>query len=290
MKTKPFVFGTQDAWEEFWIAKKNVSKRRWRATTAQPNHPRWFRALGANLQHTWQPVKKPAKSYFGSFCRSLQVLSQVLLQVGTGFFTGCQVCCRFAKRAPNHMGWFGWHQYIGNVFHKRGFSRTDPRNSCPARKGVCCFYPQTIWNHKFVQNSERSCRGKGHHQNDANKNTVEPAEQEAITAMYKLVPGMELLQQKIDVFLEGKESHFEDVEDLGDGLQELEENQQGILDTIEDSSNALREKADKIVSTTNASKAVAYSLLKVVGIVVELLGTVALLGLVAWNSHSSQVS
>ena len=84
-KTKPFVFGAQDAWEEFWIAKKNVSKRRWRATTAQPNHPRWFRALGANLQHTWQPVKKPAKSYFDSFCRffhkffcrSAQVFSQV---------------------------------------------------------------------------------------------------------------------------------------------------------------------------------------------------------------------
>lgn len=78
------------------------------------------------------------------------------------FFTGWQVCCRFAKGAPNHLGWFGLHQYIGNVFHKRGFSRTDPRNRCPARKGVCCFYPQTIWNrnHKFVQNLERSCQGK----------------------------------------------------------------------------------------------------------------------------------
>ena len=108
--------------------------------------------------------------------------------------------------------------------------------------------------------------------------------------MYKLVPGMELLQQKIDVFIKGKESHFEDVEDLGDGHQELEENQQGILDSIEDSSNALREKADKIVSTTNASKAVAYSFLKVVGIVVELLATVALLGLVAWNSHRQELA
>lgn len=155
---------------------------------------------------------------------------------------------------------------------------------------MCYFYPQTIWNrnHKLVQNLERSCRGNRHHQNDANKNTVEPAEQEAITAMHKLVSGMELLQQKIDVFLKGQESHFEDVEDLGDGLQELEENQKGILVTIKDSSNALREKADKIVSTTNASKAVAYSLLKVVGIVVELLGTVALLGLVAWNSHRQE--
>lgn len=99
---------------------------------------------------------------------------------------------------------------------------------------------------------------------------------------------MELLQQKIDVFLKGQESHFEDVEDLGNGLQELEENQKGILDTIEDSSNALREKANKIVTATNASKAVAYSLLKVVGTVVELLGTVALLILVAWNSHRQE--
>ena len=105
----------------------------------------------------------------------------------------------------------------------------------------------------------------------ANNNAVEPAEQEAIAAMRKLVSGMELLQQKIDVFLKGQESHFEDVEDLGNRLQELEENQKGILNAIEDSSNALREKADKIVSTTNAAKAVAYSLLKVVGIVVELL-------------------
>lgn len=105
----------------------------------------------------------------------------------------------------------------------------------------------------------------------ANNNAVEPAEQEAIAAMRKLVSGMELLQQKIDVFLKGQESHFEDVEDLGNRLQELEENQKGILNAIEDSSNALREKADKIVPTTNAAKAVAYSLLKVVGIVVELL-------------------
>ena len=105
----------------------------------------------------------------------------------------------------------------------------------------------------------------------AKENTAEPNKQEAIAAMRKLVSGMELLQQKIDVFLKGQESHFEDVEDLGNRLQELEENQKGILNAIEDSSNALREKADKIVSTTNAAKAVAYSLLKVVGIVVELL-------------------
>lgn len=178
------------------------------------------------------------------------------------------------------VGWFGLYQYIGNVFHKRVLSRTDSRNSCPARKGVCCFYPQTIWNrnHKFVQNLERSCQGKRDHQNDANKNTVEPAEQEAITAMHKLVSGMELLQQKVDVFLTGQEIHFEDVEDLGDGPQELEENQKGILDTMKERSNALREKA------------VAYSLLKVVGIVVELLGTVALLGLVAWNSHRQELA
>ena len=85
------------------------------------------------------------------------------------------------------------------------------------------------------------------------------------------------LATKVDVFLKGQEIHFEDVEDLGDGLQELEENQKGILDTMKESSNALREKA------------VAYSLLKVVGIVVELLGTVALLGLVAWNSHRQEL-
>lgn len=189
------------------------------------------------------------------------------------FFTGWQVCCRFAKGAPNHLGWFGL-QYIGKEVSPEQIQEIvalrgkESAASIRKRFGIGTTSLYKIWKGAAKENTAEPNKQEAI---AANNNAVEPAEQEAIAAMRKLVSGMELLQQKIDVFLKGQESHFEDVEDLGNRLQELEENQKGILNAIEDSSNALREKADKIVSTTNAAKAVAYSLLKVVGIVVELL-------------------
>ena len=62
------------------------------------------------------------------------------------------------------------------------------------------------------------------------------------------------------------------VEDLE---EKLDEAQKGILDNIEEGSNALREKTERIVSAANAATAAFYSLIKVVGIVCAL-------GLAVW--------
>ena len=94
---------------------------------------------------------------------------------------------------------------------------------------------------------------------------------------------LKILQDKIDLLLEGEESHFEDVEDL-------DEAQKGILDTIKESSNALREKTDKFVSAGNAAKAAACSLLEALLIVFSILGSVWLCYRIARNPRTQELA
>ena len=82
---------------------------------------------------------------------------------------------------------------------------------------------------------------------------------------------LKILHGKMDLILEGQEIHFKDVEDLE---EQLDEAQKGILDTIEESSNAIREKTDKFVSAGNAAKAAACGLLQALLLVGGIWGSV----------------
>ena len=112
----------------------------------------------------------------------------------------------------------------------------------------------------------------------------EAEEDRGLTAVLSV---LELLQDKIDLLLEGQEIHFEDVEDLE---EKLDEAQKGILDNIEEGSNALREKTDTIVSAANATKAAFYSLLEVVGVVSTLGLAVSLLSSLARNPQAQELA
>ena len=97
------------------------------------------------------------------------------------------------------------------------------------------------------------------------------------------VPGMAAvlsvagrLEEKIDLLLEGQESHSEDVEDLEEKLDEAVEEGKGILDTIENTSNTFVEGTEKIVSVSNAAMAAGNRALEVTGIF-STLGLAALL-------------
>ena len=98
---------------------------------------------------------------------------------------------------------------------------------------------------------------------------------------------VQLLQEKMDLLLEGQEIHFEDVEDLE---EKLDEAQRGILDTIEEGSNVLREKTDRIVSAGNAAKAAVCSLLEAVGIVATLVLAVWGLSRLAGNPQTQELA
>ena len=101
-----------------------------------------------------------------------------------------------------------------------------------------------------------------------------------------VLSAVELLQEKMDLLLlEGQEIHFEDVENLEEKVGEA---QKDILSNIEEGSNALREKTERIVSAANAAKAAVYSLLEIVGIVSPLGFTVWLLSfLLGIHRHRS---
>ena len=68
-----------------------------------------------------------------------------------------------------------------------------------------------------------------------------------------------LMEKHVGVLLEIQESHFEDVEDLG----EVVEGGKGLLDTLESTSNAFVEDTEKIVSASNAAKAAGYRALEI---------------------------
>ena len=102
-----------------------------------------------------------------------------------------------------------------------------------------------------------------------------------------VLSALKILQDKIDLLLEGEESHFEDVEDLG---EQLGETKKGILDTIEENSNAIREKTDKFVSAGNAAKAAAYSLLEALLLAGGILGFVWLCFRIARNPRAQELA
>ena len=84
----------------------------------------------------------------------------------------------------------------------------------------------------------------------------------------------------MDLLLGLQESHFEDVEDIGVDLHGLEvgveETKDGILQSVEKNSNAVREKTDRIVGAANATISAAVGVVEAVGLVLGL-GGVALL-------------
>ena len=116
---------------------------------------------------------------------------------------------------------------------------------------------------------------------------AEAEEAEEDRGLAAVLSELKILQDKIDLLLEGQESHFEDVEDL---KEQLDEAQKGILDTIEESSNAIREKTDKFVSASNAAKATACGLLEALLLVGSIWGSVWLGYRIARNPIAQELA
>ena len=80
--------------------------------------------------------------------------------------------------------------------------------------------------------------------------------------MYQILDNVHDLQKNMDLLLRLQESHFEDVEDIGADLRGLEvgveETKDGILQSIEKNSNAVREKTDRIVGAANATMSAVF--------------------------------
>ena len=114
---------------------------------------------------------------------------------------------------------------------------------------------------------------------------VEEVEEDS--GLAAVLSAVQLLQEKMVLLLEGQEIHFEDVEDLE---EKLDEAQKGILDTIEEGSNALREKTDRFVSAGNAAKAAFYSLIEAVGIVGGICFAVWLGSRIARNPQTQELA
>ena len=118
------------------------------------------------------------------------------------------------------------------------------------------------------------------------KNAVEPKQaaetetEQTSELLYQILDNVHDLQKNMDLLLGLQESHFEDVEDIGADLHGLEvgveETKDGILQSIEKNSNAVREKTDRIVGAANATISAACGVAEAVGLVLGL-GGVALL-------------
>ena len=72
----------------------------------------------------------------------------------------------------------------------------------------------------------------------------------------------ESLEEHVGLLLEIQESHFEDVEDLGEAI----EGGNGILDNSESTSNDFVENTEKIISASNAARAAGYRALEILAI------------------------
>ena len=149
---------------------------------------------------------------------------------------------------------------IQEIISLRG---VEPAASIRKRFGIGTSRLYRIW-----KNAEREREAEAAAAEAAPAKAEEAEEDRGLAAV---LSELKILQDKMDLLLEGEESHFEDVEDLE---EQLDEAQKGILDTIEESSNALREKTDKFVSAGNAAKAAAYSLLEALLIVFSIWGSV----------------
>ena len=112
------------------------------------------------------------------------------------------------------------------------------------------------------------------------KQAAETETEQTSELLYQILDNVHDLQKNMDLLLGLQESHFEDVEDIGADLHGLEvgveETKDGILQSIEKNSNAVREKTDRIVGAANATISAAVGVVEAVGLVLGL-GGVALL-------------
>ena len=112
------------------------------------------------------------------------------------------------------------------------------------------------------------------------KQAAETKTEQTSELLYQILDNVHDLQRNMDLLLGLQESHFEDVEDIGVDLHGLEvgveETKDGILQSIEQNSNAVREKTDRIVGAANATISAAVGVVEAVGLVLGL-GGVALL-------------
>ena len=107
--------------------------------------------------------------------------------------------------------------------------------------------------------------------------------------LYQILDNVQDLQKNMDLLLGVQESHFEDVEGIGEDLHGLEagveETKDGILQSIEKNSNAVREKTDRIVGAANATISAACGVVEAVGLVLGLGGV----ALVLWVCGSRKL-
>ena len=155
----------------------------------------------------------------------------------------------------------------------------EPAASIRKRFGIGTSLVYKIWK---KAEKERSAEEE---EATAKKSAAEEAEEDR--GLAAVLSSVELLQEKMDLLLEGQEIHFEDVEDLEEKVGEA---QKDILANIKEGSNALREKTERIASAANAAKAAVYSLFEVVGIVSTLGFTVWLLSLLARNPQTQELA
>ena len=105
------------------------------------------------------------------------------------------------------------------------------------------------------------------------KQAAETETEQTSELLYQILDNVHDLQKNMDLLLGLQESHFEDVEELEAGVEETKD---GILQSIEKNSNAVREKTDRIVGAANATISAACGVVEAVGLVFGL-GGVALL-------------
>ena len=105
------------------------------------------------------------------------------------------------------------------------------------------------------------------------KQAAETETEQTSELLYQILDNVHDLQKNMDLLLGLQESHFEDVKELEAGVEETKD---GILQSIEKNSNAVREKTDRIVGAANATISAACGVVEAVGLVFGL-GGVALL-------------
>ena len=107
-----------------------------------------------------------------------------------------------------------------------------------------------------------------------------PATAETIL-LQQILPLVQEMRNDISILMETQESHYEDVEEIGEGLQgleaEVEDTGEGILESIEKNSNALRAQTDKIVGTATAAGSAALGVVEVISITMGLVSVFLLL-------------
>ena len=172
---------------------------------------------------------------------------------------------------------------IQEIISLRG---VEPAASIRKRFGIGTSRLYRIWkNAEREREAEAAAPAEAAAANAAPANAEEAEEDRGLIAA--VLSELKILQDKIDLLLEAEESHFEDVEDLE---EQLDEAQKGILDTIEESSNAIREKTDKFVSAGNAAKAAACGLLEAILLVGGILGSVWLCYRIARNPIAQELA